>query len=267
MITKGSFVRAIHSLFPKRFIDSDINQLWSRVASKGTISNKLFSLLFGKQQSAYEQPQREVSPEQYVTLLDRVRRFLRNSNLNLAEMFAAYHPEHVTNLEFRTVLRSLNMGLTFQEIDQLCSICTIDQNSMINWHEFTKMLKLRQADKKILDRATIHMSNINDHIYYYLISPKDAFRTFDSQHQGHLSFEQFRNLIDQLYRLAGEEVPPFAIIKDLFEFIDKRRDGLLDLTEWMDAFSKYKNPNEGRPMSAGPRNRSRPMKRNTLSEK
>lgn len=28
-----------------------------------------------------------------------------------------------------------------------------------------------------------------------------------------------------LYRLATEEIPPFAIIKDLFEFIDKRRDG------------------------------------------
>lgn len=47
-----------------------------------------------------------------------------------------------------------------------------------------------------------------------------------------------------LYRLATEEIPPFAIIKDLFEFIDKRRDGLLDLTEWMDAFSKFSNPNE-----------------------
>lgn len=47
-----------------------------------------------------------------------------------------------------------------------------------------------------------------------------------------------------LYRLATEDIPPFAIIKDLFEFIDKRRDGLLDLTEWMDAFSKFSNPNE-----------------------
>ena len=47
-----------------------------------------------------------------------------------------------------------------------------------------------------------------------------------------------------LYRLATEEIPPFAIIKDLFEFIDKRRDGHLDLTEWMDAFCKFSNPNE-----------------------
>lgn len=69
-----------------------------------------------------------------------------------------------------------------------------------------------------------------------------------------------------MYNLAGEDVPPFAIIKDLFEFIDKRRDGVLDLTEWMDAFSKYKNPIEARPVSAGVM-RNRGIKRNSLSEK
>ena len=59
-----------------------------------------------------------------------------------------------------------------------------------------------------------------------------------------MSFDKFNDMIEMLYRLATEDIPPFAIIKDLFEFIDKRRDGLLDLTEWMDAFSKFSNPNE-----------------------
>lgn len=32
------------------------------------------------------------------------------------------------------------MGLTIQEIDQLCSICQSDANSMFDWKEFLKML-------------------------------------------------------------------------------------------------------------------------------
>lgn len=77
-----------------------------------------------------------------------------------------------------------------------------------------------------------------------MLTPKDAFRQIDGTHTGYLSFEKFKDMIEMLYRLATEEIPPFAIIKDLFEFIDKRRDGQIDLTEWMDAFSKFSNPNE-----------------------
>ena len=96
---------------------------------------------------------------------------------------------------------------------------------MFDLREFSRMFNCRQAYIKILDRATIHLQKINVHIYNYLISPKDAFRQFDSERSGYLSFDRFRELLGTLFKLAREDVPPFAIIKDLFEFIDKRRDG------------------------------------------
>lgn len=37
----------------------------------------------------------------------------------------------------------------------------------------------------------------------------------------------------------GAEVPPYAIIKDLFEYFDKGKDGFIDMKEWMDVFSQY----------------------------
>lgn len=182
-----------------------------------------------------------------VGLLDRIRRYLRNSNKNIVQMFREYDPDdtgRITNLEFRQVIRSLNMGLTLQDIDILSALLEMDQNSMVNWRDFAKRLEFRQADNKILDRAAIHLQRVNDHIYHYLLSPKDAFRQIDANHTGQLTFDKFKDMIEMLYRLATEDVPPFAIIKDLFEFIDKRRDGHIDLTEWMDAFSKFANPNE-----------------------
>lgn len=31
-------------------------------------------------------------------------------------------------------------------------------------------------------------------------------------------------------------MPPYSIIKDMFEYIDKRKDGIIDMNEWMDVF-------------------------------
>lgn len=108
-----------------------------------------------------------------------------------------------------------------------------------------------------MDRASIHLVKINEHIYNYLIAPKDAFRQYDRERQGFLTFSRFQELIETLFRLAREDVPPYAIIKDLFEFIDKRRDDQIDLAEWMDTFSLYPNPNvqnqQRRPYTSGGR--------------
>ncbi|CAK76335.1 unnamed protein product (macronuclear) [Paramecium tetraurelia] len=278
IITKESFYKALQALFPKRFVEGDIEILWNRVQKNGSLSNHAFALIFGKGGKIYEptegqqQQQLAIRPatqgglselpldernQVNISLLDKIRRFLRNSNKNLNELFKQYDLDNtgfITNLEFRQVIRSLNMGLTFQDIDILSAMLGTDRNSMVNWKEFSKKLDFRQADNKILERAGIHLQRVNDHIYHYLLSPKDAFRQIDAQHTGFLTFDKFKDMIEMLYRLATEEVPPFAIIKDLFEFIDKRRDGHIDLTEWMDAFSKFSNPNEKkRPVSANVR--------------
>jgi len=34
-------------------------------------------------------------------------------------------------------------------------------------------------------------------------------------------------------------MPPYTIIKDMFNFLDKKRDGIIELNEWMDVFSQY----------------------------
>lgn len=34
-------------------------------------------------------------------------------------------------------------------------------------------------------------------------------------------------------------MPPYTIIKDIFDFIDKKKDGVIEISEWMDAFSQY----------------------------
>ena len=52
--------------------------------------------------------------------------------------------------------------------------------------------------------------------------------------------------------LAGQSTPPFAIIKDLFEFIDKKQDNVLTLDEWMDAFGLYVQDNNFKNFQSSP---------------
>lgn len=53
-----------------------------------------------------------------------------------------------------------------------------------------------------------------------------------------MSFEEFNTFIHVIYKAAREEVPAFSIIKDLFEFIDIKKDGLIDVHEWTQTFTQ-----------------------------
>ena len=48
-----------------------------------------------------------------------------------------------------------------------------------------------------------------------------------------MTFDQFNKFIIQLSHLSAKKIPSFTIIKDLFDFVDVRRDGIIDLNEWM----------------------------------
>ena len=59
---------------------------------------------------------------------------------------------------------------------------------------------------------------------------------FNEDNTGKMTFDQFNKFIIRLSQYAGEPVPGFSIIKDIFDFIDIRRDGIIDINEWMQTF-------------------------------
>jgi len=79
-------------------------------------------------------------------------------------------------------------------------------------------------------------------MYIYMLSPKDAFRQWNQDRTGKLSFEDFQKMIRQLYSCTSEPVPSFAVTKDLFNYFDKRRDGFIDQKEWLETFKRIEVP-------------------------
>jgi len=53
-----------------------------------------------------------------------------------------------------------------------------------------------------------------------------------------MTYEEFNNFMVTLCNLAHEDVPAFSIIKDVFDFIDVKRDGIIDINEWTQVFNQ-----------------------------
>jgi len=47
-----------------------------------------------------------------------------------------------------------------------------------------------------------------------------------------LTYQEFSKLIVKLYELAGEKTLAYPVIKDLFDTVDIRKDGIIDINEW-----------------------------------
>jgi hypothetical protein len=61
---------------------------------------------------------------------------------------------------------------------------------------------------------------------------------FDSSKQGRLSFLDFNALVTKVHEVAHENCPTYLVVKDMFDSIDIRKDGVLDLHEWQQTFGR-----------------------------
>jgi len=52
-----------------------------------------------------------------------------------------------------------------------------------------------------------------------------------------MSYDKFRNLVNKLFQKEAKSPPHFNLIKSAFEFIDLRKDGVIDINEWLRTFT------------------------------
>lgn len=91
---------------------------------------------------------------------------------------------------------------------------------------------MSDLDDRLKERSKDKMARIKELMILHMTSPNDAFRFFDTSKLGKLSYSEFSTLIVKLYGLANEKVLAYPVIKDLFDTIDIRKDGIIDMSEW-----------------------------------
>jgi len=80
------------------------------------------------------------------------------------------------------------------------------------------------------------MAKLKELMNLHMTSSNDAFRFFDVDKNGRITFADFSKLVNRAHELSGDKAPSYPVIKDLFDGIDIRKDGVIDLHEWQQTF-------------------------------
>jgi Ca2+-binding EF-hand superfamily protein len=52
-----------------------------------------------------------------------------------------------------------------------------------------------------------------------------------------MSYMDFALLVTEMYKASKQPEPNYLVIKDLFDAVDIKKDGYIDLTEWNQTFN------------------------------
>ena len=87
-------------------------------------------------------------------------------------------------------------------------------------------------DQKILERANNKLVEYKEKMHMYMISHGEAYRKFDKSSCGKMTYIDFSHLISELCFVSNSQTPSFIVIKDLFDAVDIKKDGFIDVNEW-----------------------------------
>jgi Ca2+-binding EF-hand superfamily protein len=256
----SEFEAAIDSLIPRRFSKQDIRALWQSIAHDrsyidfkefaAAFSDLRFASTFSSRKSSRlgsdRASNRSASTGRLSALSEddpfrRLHNLLKSSPKPLEEIFREMDADSsgkLSAIEFRNALRSLNLGLTARDIDQLIFRVDTNADGQIDWIEFSHKFQPSESESRIKSVTQQRLNKLRNNMFSYMLSPRDAFRQFDSARSGRLEFAAFNTLVRKLYELSGEAAPAFSVIKDLFDVVDSRKDGYLDIKEWLSVFKQ-----------------------------
>ena len=179
--------------------------------------------------------------------LNKIKRILCSSKYDLkkffetAELLCGKGNYIVNKYQFRNIIKELNIGLTNLEIDQIMFKCgkeTHDGN--LNLKEFIKYL---YSQNTVVDEGKKNLGEIlgeiKSLIYKYYSNPIICFENNDIYHKGKIDFDRYKNIIYDMYKREEKDLPNFTLIKNSFDAIDLRKDGIIDRNEWNRAFASY----------------------------
>ena len=151
---------------------------------------------------------------------------------------------YVNKTKLKHILKKLNIGLTNLEIEiiiqKLSKEISSDLGEKIN---LRKLLNIINDEYNLTDLGlgikiiNNKISEIKSLIYKFYGNPLLCFQIVDVDQSGVIDFQKYRNMIIDLYTRNEQEIPNFALIKNTFDTIDLRKDGIIDYNEWAKAFS------------------------------
>ena len=179
--------------------------------------------------------------------LNKIKRILCSSKYNLNKFFESAAVECgsdkfiVNKYQFRNIIKQLDIGLTNLEIDQIMFQCgKLTYDNLLNLRDFIKYLyNQNYTIEEGKNNVGKIMGEIKSLIYKYYSNPIICFQNNDTTHTGKLDFDKFKNIVIEMYNRNEAKIPNFTLVKNVFDTIDLRKDGIIDMNEWCISFGSY----------------------------
>ena len=176
--------------------------------------------------------------------LEKLKRLILSSKIDFkkeCEYYLKYSESNnglINQYEFRNFIKKLNLGLTNIEIEDIINKNRMTYDGYINIFEFYKYITNTELNLSISEKNIIEiLKKVKQYIYKYYNSPRLAFEMNDKQKRGYIDFEQFKKMLYELYYKERVPVPNYPVMKYVYDYVDVRKDGVIDLNEWNKVFA------------------------------
>ena len=143
--------------------------------------------------------------------------------------------------EFRNMIKKLGLGLTNIEIEDI--IHKSGQNSDGNINLINFMNYILDENKNLLlseKHVKEQLKEIKQLLYKYYTNPRLAFELnniYNNVKGPVIDFDIFKKIIYDIYKREAKKEPSYSVMKYIYDYIDIRKDGVIDLNEWKKIFA------------------------------
>ena len=174
--------------------------------------------------------------------LEKIKRLILSSKIDFKTEFKKYIDESgngMTNqFEFRNMIKRLDLGLTNIEIEDIINKSGITSDGYINLVDFYKYITDENKNLLISKINILQiLKEVKQLIYKYYSNPRLAFELNDNEVQGTMDFDKFKKIIYDVYQRESKPVLTYPVMKYIYDYIDIRKDGIIDLNEWNKVFA------------------------------
>ena len=181
--------------------------------------------------------------------LEKIKRLISSSKNEFKAEFVKYINESSNGManqfEFRNLIKKLGLGLTNIEIEDIIHKSGLGSDGFINLIDFMNYITDENKNLIISKKHTQeHLKEIKQLIYKYYTNPRLAFELnniYNSVKGPIIDFDIFKKIIYDMYKREEKKEPNYSVMKYTYDYIDIRKDGVIDLNEWNKIFAKQES--------------------------
>ena len=177
--------------------------------------------------------------------LNKIKKLIKSSKVDFKREFhnLMNKTDGKANIyQIKNMIRNLGLGLTNIEIEDIMYKSGILNDGHINLIDFYHFITSENKTSLIYKKNIIEaMKDFKQLIIKYYTNPKLAFEFNDIYNKKLMEFETFKKIVIDVYKRENRSCPPppYSLLKSMYDFIDIRKDNIIDINEWNKTFCEF----------------------------